>query len=159
MKCTRVITKTKEVTDDRTEAEREIDVTVMGMHANWVAAKCVQQGDLKGAIDNNQKYSDLLHNNIEDETDAAGAAVWFSERAAYDDHLTTLQAHQASEHTESDLDSGNFLTPVVNLISSTFGGRPAPSKPSADDDETQNMTYARRNAKKNKGKWNERRKY
>jgi len=161
MKCTRVITKTKEVTEDKNEVEKEIDVTVMGMHANWVAAKCVQKGDLEGAVTNNRQYRAILHDNIEDDIDAAGMGVWESESVAYDAQLNKIQAQQV-EAPQPSSTAADLLGSVTNFVSSAFSGTRAPAAPPVanhEDDETQNMMYARRNAQKNKAKWNSRRKY
>jgi len=164
MKCTRVITKTKEVTDNRTEAEQEIDVTVMGMHANWMAAKFVQKGDLEGAVNNNKTYRTIIKDNISDDIDEAGMAVWESDTSAYNDQIQRSQ--QQPQQPQQPQPQTDFLGTVSNFASnlvSTFSGArenssPAPS-PSANDDDMQNMVYARRNAHKNKSQWSARRKY
>jgi len=175
MKCTRVITKTKEVTDDRNEVEKDIDVNVMGMHANWVAAKCAQKGDLEGAIQNNVQYEAIMRDNA-DQENSSRFAVWQSETSSYNNHLQRIQERVAHEKPQAQpqaqpqpgfLDSvSSFASSVGSSVSSAIGSltSPAPNPnlghaSDVEDDETQNMIYARRNAQKNKQQWSSKRKY
>jgi len=166
MKCTRVITKTKEVTDDRNEVEKDVDVNVMGMHANWVAAKCAQKGDLEGAIQNNVQYEAIMRDNA-DQEDESRFAVWQSETSSYNSHLQRIQ-QRVQEKPQAQAQPGfldsvsSFASTVGNSVSSAIGSLTSPATGHAsdvEDDETQNMIYARRNAQKNKQQWSSKRKY
>jgi len=91
MKCTRVITKTKEVTDDFREVEREVDVTVLGMHANYLSAQRAQQGDLEGAIAITSHITPILEANLEDDIDNVGYNVWQSETTTFNNEVAQQQ--------------------------------------------------------------------
>jgi len=222
MKCTRVITKTKEVTDDRHEVEQDVDINVMGMHANWMAAKFAQKGDLDAAITNNNNYAQLMQQNVTSE-ESNYMNAWVSDTANYNKHLEGIQQRrhqpqygklspqvkpgqpsmppppppqvqpQSLNHPQGFFGAvssfaNNFGSTLSNAIGSIAPGSssdaataPAPafsfttassdalpsptSAPTdnyaaeVDDDETQNLIFARRNAKKNRAQWSSKRKY
>jgi len=97
MKCTRVITKTKEVSGDSAEVEKEIDVTVLGMHANYISAQKAQQGDLKGAIETTAIANDLMQANLDDDIDTAGYAVWVSDATTFSKEVESAQPDETSK--------------------------------------------------------------
>jgi len=132
MKCTRVITKTKEVTGDSAEVEKDVDVTVLGMHANFVSAQKAQRGDMDGAIETTEIMNDLLEANLDDDVDSAGYSVWKSDATTF-----SKEVHQ-------------------QRVQSAVQGLPADSPKS---DGYSNMIYKRKNAKQNKKQWSSRRKY
>jgi len=99
MKCTRVITKTKEVTDDFREVEREVDVTVLGMHANYLSAQKAQQGDLEGAIAITEEITPILEANLVDDLDNAGYGVWQSEATTFSKEVAQQQTR--GENTDA----------------------------------------------------------
>jgi len=96
MKCTRVITKTKEVSGDSAEVEKDVDVTVLGMHANYISAQKAQQGDLKGAIETTAIVNDLMQANL-DADNTAGYAVWASDATTFSKEVETQQPEQSTK--------------------------------------------------------------
>jgi len=129
IKCTRVITKTKEVTGDSAEVEKDVDITVLGMHANFISAQKAQRGDLDGAIETTEVMNNLLEANLDDDIDTAGYGVWRSDATTF-----SKEVHQQREQSEEQ-------------------------KESPKSDDYSNMIYKRKNAKQNKKVWSSRRKY
>jgi len=113
-----------------------------------------------------------------DQENSSRFAVWQSETSSYNNHLQRIQERVAHEKPQAQpqaqpqpgfLDSvSSFASSVGSSVSSAIGSltSPAPNPnpnpghaSDVEDDETQNMIYARRNAQKNKQQWSSKRKY
>eukprot|EP01123_Difflugia_compressa_P010783 TRINITY_DN403_c0_g1_i4.p1 TRINITY_DN403_c0_g1~~TRINITY_DN403_c0_g1_i4.p1 ORF type:complete len:549 (-),score=93.64 TRINITY_DN403_c0_g1_i4:117-1715(-) len=129
MICTRVITRTKEVTSVAAEVEKEVDVSVLGMHANYVSALKAQAGDISGAIQTTETVSVLLRENIEDDADSSGVQAW---------EASTVQFNnEARAHSMA----------------------PPSASPTPKNDSYSNRIYGRKNCAKNKAQFSNKRKY
>jgi hypothetical protein len=64
MKCLRVLTKQLEVTNDRKEAEKNMDFMVLGINAAQQSAKIAANGDYRKAQANARGWRNMMHRNI-----------------------------------------------------------------------------------------------
>eukprot|EP01124_Arcella_intermedia_P015186 TRINITY_DN216_c1_g3_i2.p1 TRINITY_DN216_c1_g3~~TRINITY_DN216_c1_g3_i2.p1 ORF type:complete len:826 (-),score=201.52 TRINITY_DN216_c1_g3_i2:1472-3949(-) len=76
MKCIRVITRAKEITDNQDEATEDVDISLLGMHANTKAAKLAQQGDVFGAVQQNNQYTALMSRGLKTAEEKSKFASW-----------------------------------------------------------------------------------
>jgi len=76
MKCIRVITRSKEITDNQDEATEDVDISLLGMHANTKAAKLAQQGDVYGAVQQNNQYTALMSRGVKTAEEKSKFASW-----------------------------------------------------------------------------------
>jgi len=128
MKCTRVVTKTKEVTNSVEEVEKEVDINVLGIHANWKTACLAQQGQVVEAIELNEQLNDIMSKNCSNEMERESYGQWKTTTESFNNQILK---HQVSEPVSNPLNNfadsvssfGNFIS---NKISSfNFGPQPS----------------------------------
>lgn len=128
--CLRVITKTREITQDVAEIEDKIDITVVGMHSNVKTANLAQQGRFTEALQHQQAYEGVMLRNARD---SARYNTWSTTSRDFAFNVQQQQMQQP---------------------------QPSPQYSAyATDDATSNQIYRQRNARANKKQWGSDRKY
>eukprot|EP00003_Mantamonas_plastica_P023212 TRINITY_DN4124_c0_g2_i1.p1 TRINITY_DN4124_c0_g2~~TRINITY_DN4124_c0_g2_i1.p1 ORF type:complete len:374 (-),score=127.39 TRINITY_DN4124_c0_g2_i1:52-1173(-) len=97
MKCVRVISKTQDVTDNREEAEKDVDISVLGLHAIQHSAKLAQRGEYEDSRELNFGYARLMRRSATSEKQQEQATTWMSHASAFDDVLLGAQNQELQE--------------------------------------------------------------
>jgi hypothetical protein len=71
-----VISRSREVTSNQAEAVEEVDIPLLGMHANMKTAKLTEQGDISNARKTVQNYSSLISKNVQSASEQAQYNAW-----------------------------------------------------------------------------------
>jgi hypothetical protein len=133
MKCLRVISYAKEITLDKVE-KQELDIPLLGIHANTKTAQMVQQGDIFNAQNTAQQYSSIMQEHVSND----------EERKQYGDWAT----------------KNSNLIDVTKDMRPTLAGPPSSTsawKPTYDSGMV--SLYHQADYRKNKQQWSEKRKY
>lgn len=109
MKCVRIITRSREVTVDRKQAERELDAAIVGQHVWAKSAALAQRGDYNAAIANNVAAEALL-----------------SRAAAPSDNYTSFQ-QLTSQMTAQLSKARDKYQPLPGPQQSNYGALPPPA--------------------------------
>lgn len=143
--CLRVITKTRELTDNAEELEDKVDITVvgrsklenstylLGMHANVKTATLAQQGRFEEVLQQQRAYDSVMSRNISDSDARARYRAWNTTSADFAQNVQQQQIQQMQQ--------------------------PHPHSAYATDDATSNHIYRQRNARSNAKQWGKERKY
>jgi len=75
MKCLRVISYAKEITLDKIE-KQELDLPLLGIHANTKTAQLVQQGDMYSAQNTAQGYSSIMQEHVSNAEEQHQYGAW-----------------------------------------------------------------------------------
>lgn len=67
MKCLRVITAQQDITNDRKDAEKDMDFRVLGTNAAQQSSKLASKGDYRKAQANIRGWRNMMHRNIDNE--------------------------------------------------------------------------------------------
>jgi len=95
MRCIRAFTATKKITTNKIEAQKNINVGVVGMHANQQAAARCSRGDFYGAVQSNAGFGSLIRNNIRTPSQREVYGRWANHQNAFNNQM--LQAHQSQQ--------------------------------------------------------------
>lgn len=133
MKCLRVISYTKEITLEKIQKE-ELDIPILGIHANIKTAQLVQQGDITNAQSTAQQYSDLMSEHISNDEERVQYGAW-------------------QEKNSNMISVTSAMRPVLaGPSSSTRSYR-------TTEDAGKVALYQHGDARKNKQQWSQKRKY
>jgi len=167
MKCLRVITRSREVTSNQAEAVEEVDLPLLGIHANIKTAQLAQRGDILNAKETAEQYSHLMKNNIRTEDERKSYSVWnnnqvslFNSPDIQQQEVEQITAPPPQPSNTSFFSNFTFSNPFSSM---TSPGTTNTTSPSAAifkyDDSTSNQIYQQKDHRKNKKQWTEKRKY
>jgi len=143
MKCLRVITKTKEITRNFEEAQKDIDVAVFGMHCNAKQASYAQQGMLNEAVEHSELVNQIMLQNVQSDSEKIGFSNYQSGQNDFISKIKNVQQQQQQISPNAD----------VHIV------RQQQQQLLERDDDNSNMIYAQRNARKQNRNWSSSRKY
>jgi len=83
MKCLRVLTKTKEITQNFEEVEKDLDIAVLGMHANAYTANLAKQGNFGEAMNQQAGFGALIQKNVKTESERVNFGNWSAQQPTY----------------------------------------------------------------------------
>jgi len=133
MKCLRVISYAKEITLDKIE-KQELDLPLLGIHANAKTAQLVQQGDMFSAQHTAQGYSSIMQQHVSNAEEQKQYGAWENQNS------NLMRATEGMKPL--------FSGPT----SSTSNYRPT-------HDSGMVSLYQHGDYRKNKQQWSEKRKY
>jgi len=129
-KCLRVISRSREVTSNQAEAVEDVDIPLLGMHANIKTAKLTEAGDISNARQNVQKYSKLISKNINSVTEQKQYDAWNDGNTFLLESPAVLQQEQVQQlqQQQQQLPATNFaFAPQPQQSNSFFSfGAPQP---------------------------------
>lgn len=96
----RVVTATQEITNDKDDAEREIDIEVIGINAAQSASKAVQQGRFKEAQGQMRGWRNMIKRNVQNEEDMNSYNSYVSNLNVFQHEIR--DAHPGSGNMDSD---------------------------------------------------------
>lgn len=103
MKCLRVATASIQVTEDRKEAEKNANLTVIGTHAAQRAAKYAKEGEFERAQMEARAAQRFMSRNASDDAEnAAMRSVWSRNVAQMDDALRDVRRGEKEKGVEGD---------------------------------------------------------
>jgi hypothetical protein len=168
MKCLRVITRSREVTTNQAEAAEEVDLPLLGIHANIKTAQLAQRGDILSAKETAQQYSDLMKNNISSEAERISYSAWnnnqvnlFNSPEIQQQEIEQITAPPPPQPSNTSFFSNfTFSNPFSSFTSPSTANTTSPSAAIFKyDDSTSNQIYQQKDHRKNKKQWTEKRKY
>jgi hypothetical protein len=127
-KCLRVISRSREVTSNQAEAVEEVDIPLLGMHANIKTAKLTEAGDISNARQTVQNYSKLISRNLHSETEKLQYHAWNEGNNLILDSPQVLQQEQIQQqqqlaYQQQPQQPGFF----------SFGAPPQPQQPPSNN--------------------------
>jgi len=186
MKCLRVISRSREVTSNQAEAVEEVDVPLLGMHANTKTAKLAEQGDIFNAKRTQQQYSSLMSHNITTESERVHFNNWNDNHLNLYQSPVLIQREQMQQQVSLPPPTSNvvpqpqqepgFFSTISNFFAPSIpAGQPPPpptnndgllsnlftSSPAIDtyDDNTSNQIYQQKDNRRNRNQWTQKRKF
>jgi len=133
MKCLRVISYARDISLNQLEVQ-DLDIPLLGIHANTKTAQLVQQGDMANAHTMQQGYGSIIKDNLSND----------EERKQY---------NQWSAQNSNLISAGYGMRPVMAGPNSSTSNW----KPTHDSGMVQ--LYQHADHRKNKQQWSEKRKY
>jgi hypothetical protein len=100
MRCVRVATASIKVTEDRTEAEQQADLNVIGTYAAQRAAKYAKDGEYERAQMEARAAKRFIHRNHFDESRSDEVSAWSSNVEAMDQQLRYERKQEKSMGVE-----------------------------------------------------------
>lgn len=107
MKCLRVATASIALTEDRTEAEKGANLTVIGTHAAQRAAKYAKEGEFERAQMETRAAQRFMMRNSDATTheDAGKRSAWARNVAQMDDALRDVRREEKEKGKDGDKDA------------------------------------------------------
>lgn len=94
----RVVTATQEITNDKEDAEREVDLEVIAINAAQAASKAVQQGKYREAKGAMRGWKDMISRNVQNEEDAANYNLYVDRLGTFQNEIRGAALESESLH-------------------------------------------------------------
>jgi hypothetical protein len=133
MKCLRVISYAKEITLDKIE-KQELDIPLLGIHANAKTAQMVQQGDIFNAQTTAQQYSSIMQEHVSNDEERKQYGVWATKNSDLIDQTKDMKPAISGPPQSASAWKPSYDSGMVSL-------------------------YHQADYRKNKQQWSEKRKY
>jgi hypothetical protein len=133
MKCLRVISYAKEITLDKIE-KQELDIPLLGIHANAKTAQMVQQGDIFSAQTTAQQYSSIMQEHVSNDEERKQYGVWATKNSDLIDQTKDMKPAISGPPQSASAWKPSYDSGMVSL-------------------------YHQADYRKNKQQWSEKRKY
>jgi len=178
-----VISRSREVTSNQAEAVEEVDIPLLGMHANIKTAKLTEQGDISNARKTVQKYSALISKNVHSESEKAQYGDWNTGNSNLLESPAVLAQEQIQQQQQQQQGFFSFGAPQPapqqqqqsnsffsgfnfpgwggsNSSASNSSVSPSYQPPQQQyDDITSNQIYQNKDNRKNQKQWSKQRKF
>mmetsp|Transcript_6738 Transcript_6738/g.12015 ORF Transcript_6738/g.12015 Transcript_6738/m.12015 type:complete len:734 (+) Transcript_6738:2743-4944(+) len=98
----RVVSATQETTDDKNDAEKDVDIEVIGVNAAQAASKAVQQGKYKEAQGAMRGWRNMIKRNVKDDEDLTSYNAYVSNLNVFQHEIRDHAEVKSSANIESD---------------------------------------------------------
>jgi len=128
-----VISYAKEITLDKIE-KQELDIPLLGIHANAKTAQMVQQGDIFSAQTTAQQYSSIMQEHVSNDEERKQYGVWATKNSDLIDQTKDMKPAISGPPQSASAWKPSYDSGMVSL-------------------------YHQADYRKNKQQWSEKRKY